>query len=246
MRIDRAFVLILTVLLSAGIAGADFKIIQTHHQDGFSMMGQNQPETNEEHVTWIGDKALRLDQGSTSTIVRADQKQMFIIDHDDKTYTAVELPIDLNKLLPPGMGEQMLKMMQFDVTITPTDETKTVGQWTARRYNLELTSSMMNMSSVLWASKDTPIEVSDYFELYSEMLRLQPGMDAMIDKMQQLDGYVVEQEATMSMTFMGETKVGSTDRVLSIDEIDPPGGTYDPPAGYTRKDFDYMEMMQNQ
>jgi hypothetical protein len=246
MRIDRVLTLALTLLLSAGVAGADFKIVQAHHQDGFSMMGQNQPETNEEHVTWIGDDALRMDQGSTTTIVRADQQQMLIVNHDDETFTSVELPIDLNTLLPPGMGEQMLKMMQFDVTVTPTDETKMVGDWEARRYNLELTSSMMSMSSVLWASTDTPIVVSDYFDLYSQILRLQPGMDAMIDKMKQIDGYVVEQEATMTMSFMGETTIGSSDRVLSIDEIDPPAGTYDPPAGYTREEFDYMSMMQDQ
>ena len=144
MRLGRILVMTLAVLISAGLAGADYKVVQQHHQDGFSMMGQNQPAKDEEHVTWIGDGKLRMDQGASSTIVELDPGKMYIISHDDKTYTSLDLPIDLGSLLPPGMGEQMMVMMKFDVTVTPSAETKKVGPWTAKRYDLKMTSSMMN------------------------------------------------------------------------------------------------------
>jgi len=246
MRLDRVLVLSLAIVLSAGLAGADYKVVQQHHQDGFSMMGQTQPPTDEEHVTWIGDKKMRMDQGSSSTVVQMDAAKMIIIDHDDKTYAEVDLPVDISSLLPPGMGEQMLAMMKFDVTVTASDETKKVGEWDAKRYDLKMNSSMMSMDSVLWASTETSINLTEYFDLFSEVMSLQPGMESMMEQMRQIDGYVVSQEATMSMKFMGETTVGSTDVVTSIEKVDAPAGTYDPPADYTREDFDYMAMMQDQ
>jgi len=244
MRLDRVLVFSLAILLSAGLAGADYKVVQQHHQDGFSMMGQDQPPTDEEHVTWIGDKKMRMDQGSSSTVVAMDAKKMLIINHDDKTFAEVDLPVDIASLLPPGMAEQMMSMMKFDVTVTATDETKKVGEWTAKRYDLKMTSAMMSMNSMLWASTETPIDTAKYFDLFSEVMSLQPGMESMMEQMRQIDGYVVSQEATMSMKFMGETTVGSSDVVKSIEKIDAPAGTYGPPADYTREDFDYMETMQ--
>jgi hypothetical protein len=244
MRLDRVFMLAIIVILAAGFAVADVKVVQTHHQDGFTMMGQNQPATDEEHVTWIGDRRMRMDQGSTSTVVVLDEKKMYVINHNDSTYAVVDLPVDLSTLLPPGMAEQMMQMMQFDVTVTPTDETKKIGDWDARRYDMKMTSKMMNMDSVLWASKDTPIDVEQWVNLYGEMLRLQPGMQAMVEKIATIDGFIVAQEATMSMSFAGDTKVGSSDRVTSIEEAEAPAGTYAPPADYTREDFNFAEMMK--
>ena len=246
MRLDRILVLSLAIVMSAGLAGADYKVVQQHHQDGFSMMGQTQPPTDEEHVTWIGDKKMRMDQGSSSTVVQLDAAKMFIIDHNAKTYTEVDLPIDISSLLPPGMGEQMMAMMKFDATVTASDETKKVGEWNAKRYDLKMTSSMMTMDSVIWASTETSINLTEYFNLFSEVMSLQPGMENMMEQMRKIDGYVVSQEVTMSMKFMGETTVGSTDVVTSIEEVDAPAGTYDPPVDYTREDFDYMAMMKDQ
>ena len=246
MRMDRALVLSLTILCAAGVAGADYKVVQQHHQDGFTMMGQTNPPSDEEHVTWVGDKMMRMDQGSTSTVVLMDAKKMFIIKHDNKNYTEVDLPVDIASLMPPGMAEQMMAMMKFDVTVTSSDETKKVGEWTAKRYDMKMTSAMMSMDSVLWASTETPINFADYFDLYSEVMSLQPGMESMMEQMGQIDGYVVSQEGTMSMKFMGETTVSSSDVVISIEEVDPPAGTYGPPADYTREEFDYMAMMQDQ
>ncbi len=66
----------------------------------------------------------------------------------------------------------------------------------------------------------------------------------MMAEMQKIDGYVVAQDAKMSMKFMGETTVGSTDEVVSIEEVDAPAGTFAPPADYAREEFDFMASMQ--
>lgn len=245
MRLTRIMIISAAVLMTVGAASADFKVVLQHHQDGFSMMGQTQGPTDEEHVTWISAKKLRMDQGSTTTIVEMEAGKMFIVNNDDKTYTEVDLPVDLAALMPPGMAEQMMEMLKFDVTVTPSDETRKVGEWNAKRYDLKMTSAMMSLDSVIWASKDTPIDHADYFDLFSTVMSLQPGMESMLDQMRQIDGYVVTQEGSMSMQFMGDTTIGSSDVVKTIEELDAPEGTYAPPAGYTKEEFDYMSMMQN-
>jgi len=234
------------VLMAVGAASAEYKVVLQHHQDGFSMMGQSQDPTDEEHVTWIGDQKLRMDQGSSSTIVNVEAGKMMLIDHDDKTYTEVDLPVDLAALMPPGMAEQMLAMLKFDVTVSPSDETKKVGEWNAKRYDLKMTSAMMSLDTVIWASTETPVDHAAFFDLFSVVISLQPGMDGMMEQMSQIDGYVVSQEANMSMKFMGETTVGSSDVVTSIEKVDAPAGIYDPPAGYAKEEFDFMARMQNQ
>ena len=246
MRSLRIGSLVMAALLTVGIAGADVRVVTKHHQDGFAMMGQTQPPTDEEHVTWIGDDRLRMDQGSTSTVVDLGASKMLVINHDKKSYFEVELPVDLTKLMPPGMAEQMMKMMTFEATVTPTGETKKVGSWNASRYDMTLTSPMVTMEQVIWASTETPVDSSTFIELYSNVVSLQPGMEAITDEMRKIDGYVVSQEATMTMTMMGETTIGSNDQVISIDELDAPAGTYGPPADYSFEEFNFMEMMQQQ
>lgn len=209
------------------------------------MMGQSQPAADDEYVTWLGDGRLRLDQGSTSTIVALDAKKLYIVNHDDRTYTELDLPIDLASLLPPGMAEQVSAMMQFDVTVTPSDETKKVGEWDARRYDMTMVSSMVNMSSVIWASTEPAIDARAYMDLYSRVMGLQPGMESMVEQMRRIDGFIVEQDTSTSMKFMGDKPIGSSNLVTSIESVDPPAGTYRPPADYASKEFDYMAMMQN-
>lgn len=245
MRSDRMLALTLAILLAAGLAGADQKIVQNHKQDAFTMMGQTQPPVDEQHVSWIGERKLRMDQGSTSTIVDIDAAKMYVLDHDAKSYIEIDLPVDLEKVMPPGMAEQMMAMLNFQITVTPSTETKKIGEWNATRYDLKLTSAMMTVDAVLWASTETPVDFAAYHDLYANIVSLQPGMSGMADQLRRVDGFVIAQDATMTMQMMGETTVGSSDTVVSIEQADPPAATYAPPADYAREDFDYMKMMQS-
>ena len=141
MFVRKTFAALLVVLLSAGIAAADIKVVKMTHQDGFTIMGQTQPPEDREQTSWIGNDRMYMDQGNTTTIVRLDLMKLYVIDHDTKSYHVLDLPIDLSKLIPPEM-QPMLAMMQFDVTVTPSDEQKKVGEWDARRYDMTMTSQM--------------------------------------------------------------------------------------------------------
>ena len=112
---------VFVVLLTAGAAAADIKIVKMAHRDGFTMMGQTQPPSDVEQTTWIGADRMFMDQGDTATIVRTDTGKLIVINYTHKTYSILDLPIDLEKLLPPEMAQGFLAMMTFEVTVTPTD-----------------------------------------------------------------------------------------------------------------------------
>jgi hypothetical protein len=139
------------------------------------------------------------------------------------------------------MGEQMMQMMKFQVSVTPKDETRKVGPWTARRYDMTMNSAMMQMSSVVWTTKDVDFELDAFNDLAEQIVLMQPGMAEAIAEMRKMEGFQVMTEATMMI--MGN-EVKSREETVSIDEMAAPAGTYDPPAGYTQKEFNFMEMQQ--
>ena len=231
------------LLLTAGVAAADTKIVRMSHTDAFTMMGQTQPAQDEQSVTWMGDGRMRMDRGGSTFIVRPDLKQLLFVDHGTKTYRKVDLPIDMTKLMPPGMGEQMMQMMKFQATVTPSAETRPVEKWTARRFDVSLTSMMMNMKSTVWATKEVKLDISTYNDLHEQIVLMQPGMSAVINEMRKIEGFPVLTEGVVTM--MG-SEVKNSEKVTAVEEgLTAPAGTYDPPAGYTEQEFDFMKLQQS-
>lgn len=193
---------------------------------------------------WVGTDRMRMDQGDTSTVVRLDLHKMFIIDHQAKTISTLDLPVDLAALMPPGTGEQMLKMMTFKVEVTPNEETRTVAEWKAHRWDVTMTSPMMNVKATYWATKDVSLDIKNFQALFGKLVSLQPGMAEVAEKLRSIDGFVVAQEAVAIMPMMGDTTMKTTQQVVSIKDGDPPAGAYEPPQGYTSKPFDFSEVMK--
>ena len=240
MLARKAFAALVILVLAAGTAAADLKVVKQTHVDGFTIMGQSQPPTDKEQITWIGTDKMNMNQGDTATIVRLDLMKLFVIDHSRKVYHVLDLPVDLNQLVPPQM-KQMLSMMQFDVTVTPSDESKQVGEWPARRYDMTMSSPMFTMKSTMWVTKVAGYDPATFGQMYSYLNSLQPGMADAVKEMSKVDGLVVEQAGVMSMA---NSEVATSEKTVSIENLDAPAGTYDPPAGYSEEPFDFMASLQ--
>jgi hypothetical protein len=234
--------MLLIAALVTGVAAADTKVVKSIHQDGLAVMGQSQPAKDEQHTLWIGDQRLLMDQGGASSLVRMDQQKMYLINHGSKTYMTIDLPVDMNKLLPPGMAEQMLQMLQFSAKVTPTDEVTAVGEWKARRYDLSLTSSMMQMKMQVWATEDVELDLEAFQAMQEQITMMQPGMAEVVAELRKIDGFQVKSEGVMTVM---NSEVRTTERTLSIEQVDAPAGTYDLPAGYAEEDFDFMKLQQS-
>jgi hypothetical protein len=244
MKLQKPSLVLLATFLAAGLAAAETKIVKTVHQDGFSAMGQETPARDHEQVLWLGEGRLRIDQEKSSSIIRTDLKKLFILHHDRKTYYEIDLPVSIEEMLPPEMAQHLMGMMKMDVSISPSDETRKVGPWEARRYDMTVSSAMMGMKTVIWASRDTGIESDEFQSMFGEMIKMQPGMHEVVAKMSIIEGFVVAQEGSMTMPMLGDTEVSSSETVTSIEQAPAPDGTYDLPAGYSLEEFDFAKMMQ--
>lgn len=237
----------LWVLLAvAGGASADTKIVQQSHQGSFAIMGQLQPATDTERVLWIGEQRLRMTEGDTSFIVQTDTNTLLIIDHVQETVSRVALPIDFEELLPPGVMDQMMPMLTFDVWVTPTDETKMVGSWKARRYDVRMESQLTTVENTIWATQDVEVDWKHYRRLFHAIISLQPGSQQMIEKLLTIDGLAVEESSVTRMKMAEDAEIASHDVTVSVESLDPPPGIYDPPAGYSEQEFDLLAAMQGE
>jgi hypothetical protein len=241
-RIPALFALL---LLLAGSARADVQLTIKNHTDGFEMMGQKQEAKDGQVTMWFGSDRVRRDDGDATMILRLDQNKLFMVDHTEKSYSVLDLPIDFAKLMPEGgqqVIEQMSAMMKMDVTVTPSDERKKIGAWDTRRIQVGMQNTMgMKVDTTMWVSKDVGVDTSVYTRMAASLASLQPGTLDWVKKIEQIDGFPVLQETTFSA--MGAT-VKSREELVAAEKKDPAPGAYEPPAGYAKKDFDPLAGMQ--
>lgn len=223
--------------LAAGPAAADTLLTLQGHRDAFQFQGQQQPAEDTAITLWMGKDRIRRDDGKTAAILQSGKNRLILINHPSKTYTVVSLPIDFDAILPPE-AKKYADMMRMKATVTLTDETKKIGAWNARRYDVEITNAMgLAIRTSLWASRDLPIDIDRFKALSLALAGLQPGGTEAVEDLAKVDGFPVLQEISFDMA--GQV-VASSEKLLSVEERDAPAGTYDPPAGYTEQPFNAM------
>ncbi|MFP4082167.1 MAG: DUF4412 domain-containing protein [Candidatus Aminicenantes bacterium] len=233
-----AFVFALSFLLYPCLTQADYHIKKIKHTDEVTIMGQTQPAKDEQGETWLSKDKMRQDEGqSRTTIVRLDQDKIYVVDHEKKSYSVMDLPIDFEKELSP-QAKQMMQMMQVTPKVTATEETQKIKDWDCRKYIVEIDVSMMGMNMPMkmemWLTKDIDIDMDMYKDLSTKILSINPMFKGFAQEFEKLDGYPVV--TLFSMTMMGaETKY--REEVLSVEEADAPEGTYELPEGYSETAF---------
>jgi hypothetical protein len=224
----------LTVFVFPILASADVFMKEKDHKDGMTIMGHAQPPQDQTVTTWIAKDKMRKDQGDMSTIARLDNDKVVIfhINHPKKTYMELSMGSDDLQGMASAMGGDI------KVKVTPTNETKKIGNWNCRKYLQDMDMGMMPMRSEVWASEDIKIPYQDFYERVSlTMGSQQPGMGAPMGAMQQemkkIKGIPVL--TVSSMTVMKDTVVKSSRELLEVKEDTAPAGIFDIPQGYTKQ-----------
>jgi hypothetical protein len=230
----------LLLAMSAAVpAGADTLLTLKSHIDTPPMLGSNVGGSDRTVTVWVGANRVRRDDGTTSSIMLFDKKKLYIVDHQDKSYTAIDLPVDFKKLVPGPQGEALYKEMsaaaKMDAKITRTAETKKIGAWNTQKYHVELSNPTMKASTDMWVSKDVGVDMNVLRQMQLNMASLQPGALDWVKKMQQIDGFPVRQESSLNMGTPKDTK--TREDLVSVEKKEPPANTFAPPAGYTLKPF---------
>ncbi len=228
----------LVAALATPALAADMKITTTKHTDASMMMGQEIPAQDSTEITWIAKDKMRMESGDTVTIVRSDLKKMFIVHTKDKTYSALDLPFDMKKYMPPDAAPMMEAMFsQMKVTVTPTTETKKIKDWTATKYVLTMDMQMMTMTSDIWTTKDVAVDQANYAALHGSFMSMMPGGASIAAEYKKIEGYPILTE--QKRTVMGsDTK--SKEEVTAVESKDAPEGAYDVPKDFKETPFDWM------
>jgi hypothetical protein len=244
---------IVAVLFLSAAAHADLYLKQTRHTDGFTVMGQTQPEKNETVVYWFGKDKVRMDTGDTqSAIILLDKKVMYVLDHTNKSYS--EVPVDMEKAFEAAAGDttaeesakakEMAKkisesiMKGTKVKVTDTGETKKIKDWDCRKYIVDLTMPMGKSQGEMWATESVKIDPKTYWTAANAMLAAQPGFEKILDEMKKIKGVVVENITTATVM---ETQVKSTEELVEIAEKPAPAGAFDLPKDYKKTEHVKMK-----
>ena len=122
-------------------AAADTLLTIAVHSD--TTHGDQNPATSVDRTrrVWVGAGKVRSEAGDQAVILRPDLKKLFYLDMKEKTKSTLNLPVDLQKDAAPEarlMFEQIGKMLELEVRITPTEEVRKIRNWTARKYTVEM------------------------------------------------------------------------------------------------------------
>ena len=169
------------------------------HRDAFAADSEQQPAEDATIQLWLGKDKVRRDDGKTAAILRADKSQLILVNHQAKTYSVVALPIDFDALIPPE-ARQVADMWKMTATVTPSAETRKIGDWNARRYDVDITNAMgLAIHTVAWTSRDLDVDYDNVKRLSLALAALQPGGEAAVKDLAKMDGFPVLQEITFDV-----------------------------------------------
>lgn len=237
----RCLMLFLLLLIAGVPSHADTLLTLQSHVDSFQLMGETTPAKDTKVQVWIGADRIRRDDGQVSSIVRLDRNRVYVVRHDDKTYSEIALPVDLRKLAPQGaeaVVDQMASAMKLTARITPTKETRKIGSWNTRKIQAAITSAIgMKMDVAMWVSPE--IEAHRAFnKMAATLAALQPGAAAWAAELERIDGFPVLQESTVEVV---GTRFKTREELVSVETRDAPAGAYELPAGYEPQPFNPLE-----
>ncbi|MFZ5572958.1 MAG: hypothetical protein ACOZF0_21365 [Thermodesulfobacteriota bacterium] len=236
----------------SGMAEADIFLKYKLHTDGFQMMGQTQPAKDANQETWITDNMVRTDEAGKSTILRLDQKRVYFIDHQKKTYT--DMPLGVEKMAEQAVmqdesmsAEEKQQAMQFmqgmmkgmakiQVTVTETGERKKIGKWNCTKYLQKMTTAMGPSDSEIWATRDIKINTDLLNKMQAAGMMMMPGMQdsisEVVKEMKKINGVSV---LSTSTAVMMNTRVKTTHELVDYMEKKAPSDWYALPKGYGKE-----------
>jgi len=245
-RIFTTFAVSAVFFATALVANAEVYIKQTRHTDPLTVMGQTQPAKDETVVTWLGKDRARIDMNEeTSTIVIPSKKIMYMLNHEDLTYT--EMPLsgqDMFAGMPQGEQSEEAKealemaksfakgfMQSMEAKVTETAETKKIRNWNCRKYLIEMSMPIGKSKSEAWATEGIKIDPQLYWVASNAGIASQQGFEKIIEEMKKVKGIIVYQETKAEA--MGAT-VRTVEEVVEVSEKPAPAGSFDVPKGYKK------------
>lgn len=239
--------LALAITMAAGAAApapADEMISIHGHADSVRLGNRTQPARDSTATVWLAADRMRRDEGGITVIVRLDRRMLYMINHAERTYSQVEVPIDWKKMVPPADQESFTKFLadnEIKVSLTPAAETRVIHSWNTHRVDVLLTNQHgLKMATQMWVTRDLPLYAA-YNKMAGVLASLQPNAAAWSEKVAGLDGMPVYQETTITI---GQSVSHTREEVAAAESKPAPPGTYDVPKGFSAVPYDPFHATQ--
>jgi len=225
-------ILILMFLLVSFSSGADTYIKQVIQNKAYVLEGQEHEAREEIIETWIDKNRLAVHGQERSLIVLLDRKIIYYVDHVQKTYVEMTVPVDVNQYFPETL-EQL--MGQVTVAVTPTEEFQKFEKRDCRMYEVDIDSFMISMKMRVWATLDVPFDGKSYLEeMFPELAKVTYLLtDNAVAELLKIEGFHYRTEIVLN--FMG-AEMETIQEVVEMARKSVPDNIYALPRNYTKKD----------
>jgi len=241
----------LLLLICLGLvrsAAADSFFKQVTHTDAVDFMGETQPASDDTTVIWIGqDRSSSTSGDAASIICVPGENALYTLDHVRRQYS--RMPLTFHGMRDEALSEQddeaaqMAEAMQqrveamlgeARVSVTPTDQTRTIDSWQTRRYLVTLELALMKMDMDIWSTEDITTDLALYQAVATRMFGQTQGMDMVQSEMAKVKGVPVLTRCTVEAFGV---PLRSETRLIEYAEKEAPERIYDIPEDYVEVAF---------
>jgi hypothetical protein len=234
-------VVLLTIVFGAwpGLGYSDTYLKQ--HRTTQGGVGASEAEDNTEEI-WMTSEGVRSDNPKESMIMVLNENKMYMLNHEDKTYSGISLNVGqaMDEIVGEGEGKAMMSgmmknMIKVEATVQTTGETKKIRDWNCQKYLVTLTTMMGPSTQEVWASEDIKVDQALYERLSSANNAMMPGMgesmSQMVEEMKKIKGFHVLNTSTQ--TVMNKTMTTVVE-LLEYRQGPAPKGLFQIPADYKK------------
>jgi hypothetical protein len=194
---------------------------------------------------WISETKIRTDEPMQTALMDLDAGTMTLIDHKKKTHSTITFA-EINQAgaqsqqdLPPEMAAMLGSMMKMDISITPTGESKKIGDWQCSGYKQTMAMGIISSESQIFATSQLKMHTAAMNKLRASLLALQPGAMQMagtaLKEYEKIDGVMVWQQSASNVM---RQQIVTTIELIDYQDKTAPAGTYTIPAKYKQKKFE--------
>jgi hypothetical protein len=228
----KKFLLFFIILIAtSSFIYSDVYIKREVHTESYYEDGLMHPAVDRVIETWIGNKKMAYISNSRIIIVDLNKNLMFFINKNEKTYVEIPLPFELAKVVTKQIAPD-LQYSTFSGTVKATKESKTIGRWKCRCYNIS-GSRPYGREIKAWVHPTPPFDMDTYNKMNINVLKLHNYDSNFIKEMQKIRGIEIRLDETVY--FRGSIRK-RTDKILEISKKTPKTISYSVPAGYKKKD----------
>lgn len=194
--------------------------------------------TTEGYVqTWLGADLARLDLGATSYVLDLRQDRFIILDHADKRYQIVEIPVDLSSMVRDEAAftyENLQARNRPAINVESREPADAVDSWSTELVHWSISAGRAEIEFKQWLSRDLEVDEKLYKALWSNYHALNAFHHQWLTKTLELEGIPVKIVAKRDDGRHIRQKV---QQLESVTEQEPPPGHYRLPDGYEPADL---------